>query len=252
MFDKDSEERATTANPGRECARLERVSPAPSGEQAGASTDPDVPATFEASLCRFLPPGTTNERDLPDLEAYIRGTIRKGLPQVTEAHEIADFVAQGFLIAEEIHAKTPLGDSYHKALAAQLANRLLDYWREQHPEVRRNTRAARKAAERGEEYKPKVWAATGLAHEHGDVWSPQDQPRGDVTDEVYERLKIDELAGITSARELMVDRQKAGLLFGVGSYYLPTARAEWAFEWLQELRLEHRLDTRFNSERDPL
>jgi hypothetical protein len=38
MSNQDSEERDTTAHRGRKCARLEPVSPAPSGEPAGAST----------------------------------------------------------------------------------------------------------------------------------------------------------------------------------------------------------------------
>ena len=68
---------------------------------------------------------------------------------------------------------------------------------------------------------------------------------GDATDqlaEVYDLLKVEELEGITSARELMLDSQKAGLLFDVASHRpLTPARATSAFESLQDRRLERRL-----------
>src|SRR5262249_46139565 len=125
----------------------------------------------------------------------------KALPRVTQLDEIEELVAQGFLIAEEIQATTPIGESYRRALAARLANRLRDFWRQQHPERRRNTRARRQAAARGEEYVDKVYVATGLAHEHelGNAWDGEAlAPRGDVVADVYDRMKMEELAGITS------------------------------------------------------
>jgi hypothetical protein len=206
---------------------------------------------FQPTDRRFLPPGEANERDLEGVEARIRRTIAKVFPRIPAADEIADLVAEGLVIAEEIQREVGFGESVKQALDARLANRLRDYRRAQHPEVRRDTRARRKAAERGDEYRPKVWAATGPAHEHGDVWSSRDpEPAADAMAEAYDRLKLEELEGITSARELMLDPQKAGLLVGVASYHLATARAERAFEELQDVRLEYRPRTRFKFMRD--
>jgi hypothetical protein len=270
MAEDNSKERDTAARRGRQCSRLEDVS-SDSGEQTGVSDEgaPVEPHQFTPGPWRFFAPttmwvrelgstekqgrGVTGERDLPELEAYIRGTIRRAMRHVDDPDEIADLVQQGFLIAEEIQREIALGDSLRQALAARLANRLYDYWRLQHPEVRRNTRARRRAAERGEEYIEKVYQATGLAPEFDVVWDRETlAPQSDVAAEVYDQLKVEELEGITSARELMLDPQKAGLLFGVSSYYLPTARAEWAFEALQDLRLEHRPRTRFSIDLKPL
>jgi hypothetical protein len=150
-------------------------------------------------------------------------------------------VNEGFLIVEETLPKTDFGDSFMRALSARLANRLRDYWRRQHPEYRRNTRAGTATM---------LPAPTGLAHE-GAIGAAAAGlgAAPDELDEVYDRLKIEELEGITSARELMLDPAKAGLLFGVASYHLATARAEWAFEELQDLRLKHRPRTRFEHRR---
>jgi hypothetical protein len=198
---------------------------------------------FEPTLGRFLPRGSADERDVEDLEGYIRATVRWAMPHVTDRDETADLVAQGFLIAENIQRETELNESFRQALAARLANQLRSYWREQHPEVRRNTRAAQRAAERGEEYRPKVYQATGLAPEIDAAWDRETlAPQSDVTAEVYDRLKLEELEGITSARDLMLDPQKAGLLFDVASHRpLTPARAKWAFDDLQDRRLEQRL-----------
>lgn len=147
--------------------------------------DPDV--TFTPTDKRFLPAGAANEDEIPDVEAYVRATVRHALPWVTNEDEITDLVAQGLLIAEEIRREAPLGE-FQQALAARLANRLRDYRREQYPEVRRNTRAKYKAAAAGEEYVAKVWAATGLAPEHGDVWGRDPEPvdRDATDDEVID------------------------------------------------------------------
>jgi hypothetical protein len=190
---------------------------------------------------RFLPAGSTSERDVVDVEAYVRATIRRALPQVDSQDEIDNMVNQGLLIAEEITQRTPLGASFRQALAAALANELHDYWREQHPEVRRNTRAQRRAAQLGEPYTMKVFQATGLADDIT-AWEREPlAPQGDVVQkleqEVYDRLKLDELSGITCASELMADPHKAGLLFGVASArkLLPD-RAERVYETIEELR----------------
>jgi hypothetical protein len=192
---------------------------------------------FEPTLRRLLPPASANERDVDDLEVYVRATIRWAMPHVTDPNEIADLVAEGFVIAEEIQRGTALDSSFRQALSARLANKLRDYHRAQHPEVRRNTRAKRKAAERGEEYQLKVYVATGLAADPA-AWDREPlAPRGDVEAEVFDKLKLDALQGVMSARELMLDPQKAGLLWGVASYHtLATARAERAYEELEDLR----------------
>jgi hypothetical protein len=147
---------------------------------------------------RFLPPDGAADHNVPDLEAYLRGVVdgvfTPARYSTMEDDERVELVAQAMLIAEELQrAFVPgkgfiverrdedgkvLGHNtftdYRRALAANLGYDLVDYWREQHPEYRRNTRAERAAAARGEEYIPKVWQATGLAHEHGDKWSASD------------------------------------------------------------------------------
>src|SRR5438067_1914225 len=100
---------------------------------------------------RFLPPDGANEFDVDDVEAYIRATVRYALAYVTDLDEIDDFVAQGLLINEEVLRERRPDESFLQALAAKLPNALRDYWRTQHPEVRRNTRARYRAAARGEE-----------------------------------------------------------------------------------------------------
>jgi DNA-directed RNA polymerase specialized sigma24 family protein len=249
MNDNDSEERATTGCGGQLSARPGDASSA-QGEKTGAPAPPAGASVVTAARQRLAArqeQAEFGERDVGDVRQYVRGTVRRCFPSVVDPLEIEDLVQQGCLIVEEALREVSIGDSFRQGLAARLANGLYDYWRLQHPEVRRNTRAEQKAAARGEEYEPKVWAATGLAHEHGDLWSPQDpEPRADALAEVYDRLKIEELEGITSARELMRDPQKAGLLYGVASAHtLGTWHAEQAFEELQDLRLRHRPRTRF-------
>jgi hypothetical protein len=190
---------------------------------------------------RLLPLGSANERDVADLEGYIRKTIWKAMPQVTDTDELTDLVAQGFLIAEEIQAKTGLGESFRQALAARLANRLRDYWRLQHPEYRR----------RGDGTATMLLSPTGLAYEGAIGAGAAGLGAANEMDAVYTRLKLEELEGVTSPRDLMSDPRKAGLLFGVASWRLTPARAEWAFETLQDLRLEHRPQTRFGYSNKP-
>jgi DNA-directed RNA polymerase specialized sigma24 family protein len=221
--------------------------------RAGGPAEADAPAEYTAAQERRATrrqQAEFGERDIGDVRQYVAGAVRHIFPFVVDQYEIEDLVQQGCLIVEEALREVPIGDSFRQGLAARLANGLYDYWRLQHPEVRRNTRAERKAAARGEEYTPKVWAATGLAHEHGDLWNPQDpEPRSDALAEVYDRLKIEELEGITSARDLMSNPQTAGLLMGVASWRLTPKRAEDAFEELQDLRLKHRTRTRFKHKR---
>jgi DNA-directed RNA polymerase specialized sigma24 family protein len=176
------------------------------------------------------------ERDVDDVQRRVRDTVRRCFPTVLEPAEIEDLVQQGCLIVEEALREVPIAESFRRAIAARLTNGLYDYWRQQHPEFRRNTREQRRAAERGEEYVTKIYQATGLGE--GLVATAADPAL-----EAYDQM----IRGITSARELMTDPQKAGLPFGVASYHvLATGRANRAYERLEDLRLERTRPGPFN------
>jgi hypothetical protein len=106
--------------------------------------------------------------------------------------------------------------------------------------VRRNTRAKRAAALRGEEYETKIYAATGLAHEHGREWAsegPLTPNALDVEDEADRNLLLAALANASSPEFFTRDPKAAGALFGVASHApLTLPQAKRALEVVEELR----------------
>jgi hypothetical protein len=94
-------------------------------------------------------------RDLDDPQAYVAKVLTNGYPGASPA-EREELIAAGLAYLAEVEVKLPCGRSLRAAVAPQLANRIRDEWRRQHPEYRRNAKAGTATM---------LPTPTGLAHD---------------------------------------------------------------------------------------
>jgi hypothetical protein len=166
-------------------------------------------------------PTTLSLGDIPDLEAFIRSTLRYLRPRVTD-REIEDLVADGFALAYDKHLHLAPGESLQHALTQSLKSRLQDRRRANHPEWRRNSRAATAYA---------LPTPTGLACEHG-----QDPIGLAMIDEHRLTQSRLHLASVTNPTQLR-DPRMIGRYKGVPSHAaLPTGLANEIWDTIQAER----------------
>jgi DNA-directed RNA polymerase specialized sigma24 family protein len=145
----------------------ERI-PSRSGRPTPSEEGPiDVHAT------RKIPLG-----DVDDLYAYVRKIAR---PLARDEADLQELIDQGILLAAERYMRLAPGESLKQALNTWLEFRLRDHRRKQHPEVRRNSRAATSYT---------LQTPTGLAWEHLDTTAGMPAADDDATVESRLRLRL--------------------------------------------------------------
>jgi len=175
----------------------------------GGKTATSNQETIDAPRIPTIPLG-----DIADLHAYVRKIAQTITQNEDDLEELAD---EGIALAYQRQTQLEPGESLQQALSSWLESRLRDHWRKQHPEWRRNSRAATAYT---------LQTPTGLSWEQH-AGTTTGMPAADCHGVIESRLN---LSLITSAKDLRNPRI-TGHFAGVPSHAaLPTGRADelWA------------------------
>jgi hypothetical protein len=172
---------------------------------------------------------------ISNMDAYIRKTIATAFPPGLTKDEVDELVADGLEIVAQVVATLNPGESAAPKVRRVLRSRLVDAWRQRHPEHRRNTRAGT----------VHHIVATGLSHEHFRTNSEGEVETPDPPQELWgmpdqERIVEAKLAyqAITRPEDLGNPKLVGRLFGGVPSHrVVPTGKREDVFDAIERERM---------------